>query len=263
MARGMSRRPIGLLGLAVGFAAFLLLAVSLRVWSAGRDRLYAELENVPEREVALVLGCPPLTAQGDRNLYFEHRMDAAAELYLADKVDRILVSGDHRTPNYNEPLAMRKALVERGVTDADIVADEAGLRTLDSVVRARAVFGADRVTIVSQEFHNRRAIYLADRFGVDAVGYNAADVDRRPWSPLSLREAAARIRAFADALRWRGRDPRYDVGPVHGDATGADVRRDGRSAAGFGTSLSGTLSRRIVEPPARRSAGSLAHAHGA
>lgn len=144
-------------------------------------------------------------------------MDAAAELYLAGKVERILVSGDHRTPSYNEPRAMREALIERGVAEADIIDDSAGLRTLDSVVRARAVFGAVEVTIVSQEFHNRRAIYLADRFGVDAVGFNAADVERRPWSQLSLREAAARIRAFVDAVRWQGRDPRYDVGPVHGD----------------------------------------------
>lgn len=207
-------RIAGSIGVLVGLV---LVAVSLRVWTAAGDRLHSEVASVPERPTALVLGCPPRTEGGWPNLYFEHRMDAAAELYLAGKVERVLVSGDHRTPNYNEPQAMREALVARGVPGTAIIADSAGLRTLDSVVRARAVFGASEVTIVSQEFHNRRAIYLADRFGVDAVAYNAADVQRRPWSPLSLREAAARLRAFGDAVRWRGRDPSYDVGPVHGD----------------------------------------------
>lgn len=216
-------RSVTLIG---AFGGVALLLVSLRVWTAAGDRLHSDVDTVPERTTALVLGCPPRTEGGQPNLYFEHRMDAAAALYLAGKVERVLVSGDHRTPSYNEPRAMREALVARGVAEADIVADSAGLRTLDSVVRARAVFGADEVTIVSQEFHNRRAIYLADRFGVDAVGYNAEDVERRLWSQLSLREAAARIRAFVDAVRWWGRDPRYDVGPVHGDGIGGTRRSE-------------------------------------
>ena len=226
--RGALGRSIALTG---AVAALLLLVITLRVWTAGDDRLYDDAAAVPVRPTALVLGCPPRTAGGSPNLYFEHRMDAAAELYRAGKVGRILVSGDHRTPSYNEPRAMREALVARGVPEADIYADSAGLRTLDSVVRARAVFGADRVTIVSQEFHNRRAIYLADRFGVDAVGYNADDLERRLWSPLSLREAAARIRAFVDAVRWRGRDPRYDVGPVHGEVEAGRENREGAPTA--------------------------------
>ena len=226
MARKRRPRRLRCVALIGALGGFALLAISLRVWTAAGDRLHSGLDTVPNRATALVLGCPPRTEAGRPNLYFEHRMDAAAALYLAGKVERVLVSGDHRTPSYNEPRAMREALVARGVAEADIVADSAGLRTLDSVVRARAVFGADEVTIVSQEFHNRRAIYLADRFGVDAVGYNAEDVDRRLWSQLSLREAGARIRAFVDAVRWWGRDPRYDVGPVHEDSVEERLESD-------------------------------------
>ena len=87
------------------------------------------------------------------------------ELFQAGKISRILVSGDNRRMNYNEPVEMRKALIAHGIPDSVIVMDFAGIRTLDSVIRAKKVFGQDRFTIISQRFHNERALYIAGRNG--------------------------------------------------------------------------------------------------
>jgi vancomycin permeability regulator SanA len=138
-------------------------------------------------------------------------MDAAAELIQSGKVEYLLVSGDNRFRTYDEPTEMRKALIARGVPAAKIVCDYAGLTTLDSVVRAKAVFGQESVTIVSQRFHNERAIYLARAFGVDAIGYNAADVPLASAPRTYLREILSRQRAWLDANIIR-RQPRH-LGP--------------------------------------------------
>ena len=98
-----------------------------------------------------------------------------AALYHAGKVDRIIVSGDNSTPTYNEPGMMREDLVARGVPDSVIHADYAGRRTLDSVVRASEIFGQDSLLVVSQRFHNERALYLAHAHGIDAIGMNAGN----------------------------------------------------------------------------------------
>jgi SanA protein len=173
---------------------------------------YDNVAAIPHRKVGLVLGCSPRLGNGDRNWFFKNRMDAAAELFKKRKVDYLLVSGDNRRRTYDEPTAMKKALVLLGVPDSRIVCDCAGLTTLDSVVRAKAVFGQESVIIVSQRFHNERAIYLARAFGLDAVGYNAPAVAITSAPRTYLREILSRQRAWLDANIIR-RQPRY-LGPV-------------------------------------------------
>jgi len=185
---------------------FTCLAIATIWWSDRRiSRLTAEhvfdsIEQIPYKRVGVVLGTSEKVRSGSPNLFFQHRMRAAADLYHAGKVERLLVSGDNRTMHYNEPWAMRKALIEAGVDSAHITLDHAGFRTLDSMVRAREVFGQQRFTVISQRFHNERAVYIARRMGIEAIGYNARDVDAYSGFRTILREKLARVKVFADLL---------------------------------------------------------------
>ena len=186
-------------------AVILLVVVcDLRVRNCARGRLYDDVQPLPHEHAALLLGTAARLQGGGANPYFEHRMDAAAELFQAGKVDCILVSGDNRLASYNEPMAMRKALLERNVPDSLIFLDYAGFRTLDSVIRACEVFGQTSYIVVSQRFHNERAVYLATRHGIDAVGYNAADVHAPGAFRVRAREWLARVSACWDVLTRRG-----------------------------------------------------------
>lgn len=184
--------------------ALLVVVCDLRVRNAARGRLYDDVQSVPHEHAALLLGTSSRLRGGSPNPFFENRMDAAAELFRAGKVDCILVSGDNRLASYNEPMAMRKALLERNVPDSLIFLDYAGFRTLDSVVRACEVFGQTSYIVVSQRFHNERAVYLAKRHGIAAMGYNAADVHAPGAFRVRAREVLARVSACWDVLTGRG-----------------------------------------------------------
>lgn len=166
-----------------------------------RGRLYADVNDIPYRKVGLVLGTVPIV-QDHQNLYYRYRMDAAAELYFANKVSYLLLSGDNHISHYNEPESMRQALIERGVPDSAIYLDCAGFRTFDSMVRAKKVFAQDSVTVVSQQWHNERAIYIAEHYGLDAIAFNAKDytLGRRVYLKNHLREALAKVKVVLDLL---------------------------------------------------------------
>lgn len=161
-------------------------------------RIFDEVTALPHRPVGVVLGTTPLQRNGAPNAYFDYRIEAAAEIFRAGKVDYLLLSGDNRARNYNEPRYMKNALLEQGIPEERIYLDAAGLRTLDSVVRAKRVFGQDRFTVVSQEFHNRRAVFIAEHFDIDAIGYNAKDVESTSGLRTRVREALARVRMLLD-----------------------------------------------------------------
>ena len=168
----------------------------VRAIAAGRH--FESVDDVPARRVALVLGCSPRVKGGRENVYFRGRVDAAAELWHSGKVRYLLVSGDNRTVYYNEPAVMKEALLSRGVAEERIVLDYAGRRTLDSVVRAKEVFRLEELIIVSQSFHNERALFLAEMHGLDAVGFDAPAF-RGPGSLRNqLRESMARVKACLD-----------------------------------------------------------------
>jgi len=129
-------------------------------------------------------------------------------------VDFVLASGDNHRRGYDEPTAMKQALIMAGVPESRVFCDYAGFTTLDSIVRAKRVFGQDAVTVISQQFHNERAIYLADHCGLDAVGYNAPDVPTTAATRLVyLREIASRIRAVWD-VHVAHRQPHFLGDPV-------------------------------------------------
>lgn len=161
-------------------------------------QIYNEVITIPQNKVGLLLGTSPKLKNGNNNLYFDYRILAAVELYKAGKIKYILISGDNRREDYNEPEEMKKALMQKGIPEKFIYLDYAGFRTLDSVVRAKEVFGQNQLTIISQRFHNERAIYLAERNGINAIGYNAKDVNAYAGLKTNIRELLARVKMFID-----------------------------------------------------------------
>jgi len=174
-----------------------VLAARVLIARAARNKTYSSVDLIPYRRVGLVLGCPRKIPGGWLNPYFENRI-AAAALYYQKKIDYLVVSGDNHVHGYDEPTDMKNALLEKGVPLDHIYLDYAGFRTLDSVVRAKEIFGQTQVIIISQHFHNERAIFLAAHHGIDAMGFDAADVDPAyAWKTRS-REQFARVKAVLD-----------------------------------------------------------------
>lgn len=162
------------------------------------SQLYNDSSVIPARKVGLVLGASKNTIRGTDNMYFTYRMQAAYELYKTGKVQYLLLSGDNHTEGYDEPTDMRDALIKLGVPDSCIVLDYAGFRTLDSVVRCREVFGEDSITIISQEFHNQRALFIANKSGVHAIAFNAQEVNKNYSLKTRIREYFARVKCVLD-----------------------------------------------------------------
>jgi SanA protein len=201
-------------------AALLLAVLTLVIaWEANQTckraaagRIFTSVENIPANDVGLVLGASKLTKHGKPNLHFNQRIAAAAALYQAGKVRHLLVSGDNHIASYNEPDDMRGALVAAGVPGVAITCDYAGFRTLDSVVRAKEVFELSHCTIISEEFHCPRAVWIAKQHGLDAIAFAAADVNLRGWSlRASIREQMARGWCAVD-LYVLHREPKF-LGP--------------------------------------------------
>ncbi len=160
-------------------------------------------ENLPKCHAALVLGCSPTFRNRD-NLFFLARMDAAAKVYRSGRVKKLLLSGDNGRKGYNEPEAMRQALIARGVPDRDIYCDYAGFSTLDSVIRAESVFGQRKFIIISQPFHCERALFLARIKGLEVCGFAAEDIIIPSWKIKNrIRESLARPAAILDLLTFR------------------------------------------------------------
>ncbi len=184
---------------------FLVLACFISLWLCNSwinrstvSQLYTESSAIPARKVGLVLGASKNTIRGTSNMYFTYRMQAAYELYKTGKVQYLLLSGDNHTEGYDEPTDMRDALIRLGVPDSCIVLDYAGFRTLDSVVRCKEVFGEDSITIISQEFHNQRALFIANKSGVHAIAFNAQEVNKNYSLKTRIREYFARVKCVLD-----------------------------------------------------------------
>lgn len=176
------------------------------VWSS-RGRVFENVDEVPDVKVALVFGTTDRVS-GRENLYYRYRIDAAEKLWKAGKIETLIVSGDNRSRYYNEPEKMRRSLIERGIPNERIVSDYAGLRTLDSVVRAKEIFGADPVLFISQRFHVQRAIYLAEASGIEAYGFAAKDVESAAGFKTRLREVGARVKMWLD-VNFLDTQPRH------------------------------------------------------
>lgn len=182
------------------FLSGALVCNELLIEHRSSTHLFRDAEEVPYNRVALVLGTLPIARDGSPNPFFRDRMVAAAELYCSGKVQHLILSGDRGTWGYDEPEEMRNALLAMGVQDSDMTLDHAGINTFESVIRTKEVFGQDQFTIISQAYHNVRALFIAKELGVEAVAYNAKGTPalqaKRSW----LRERASRLKMWMDLL---------------------------------------------------------------
>jgi SanA protein len=200
----------------VGLAAL----TGVRYWvdTTYSERIYADVEQIPPRPVAIVFGAG-VTPAGRLSPILADRVNTAFRLYRAGRVNKLLLSGDDRSVNYNEPGSMAAYLRERGMPDADMVLDNAGRRTYDSCYRARHIFGVERAVLVTQNYHLDRAMFTCDRLGIDVVGLAANG--RRPTFFYWLREMPATAVAWLDinvrhpmpAMGDLGLNPQPDWGP--------------------------------------------------
>lgn len=187
---------IGFILLMVPLSALLICNYLINSFAEGKT--YSSTTQIPKNKVGLILGTSKRIIGGQPNPYYEYRILATVSLYKADKIDFVLVSGDNGSIYYNEPTTMKKDLVARGIPEEHIFLDYAGFRTLDSMVRAKEVFGLKEVTIISQKFHNERAIYIAEKKGLKALGFNATDISLESGLRVQLREYFARVKVFLD-----------------------------------------------------------------
>ncbi|MBT0549028.1 SanA/YdcF family protein [Riemerella anatipestifer] len=175
--------------------------------SQSENYIFSNISDVPTKKVGLVLGTSKYLQNGIPNYYFKYRIDAAAELYKNGKVQYFIVSGDNSRKDYNETEDMKLDLMAHGIPENHIYQDFAGFRTLDSVIRAEDIFGQKTFIIISQKFHNERAVYLARKNGLEAYGYNAQDVNAYAGLKTQFREYFARVKVFYDLLL--GVEPKY------------------------------------------------------
>lgn len=199
-------------------AVIALIAGGVTLWSdricrsAATGRIFRSANQVPRNDVALVLGTGKTTRKGNPNLHFTQRINTAVELYRSGKVQHLLVSGDNHIASYDEPTDMLNALVAAGIPTNAITRDYAGFRTLDSVVRANSVFGLKKFTIVTEEFHCSRALWIAQQRGLNAVAFAAPDLNPR-WSlRVKARESLARVLCGLD-LYVLNRSPKFPGPP--------------------------------------------------
>ena len=151
-------------------------------------KTYESIDKIPYNKVGVLFGTSPLGASGAPNEFFTYRIMAASQLFKSGKIDYILVSGDNRHESYNEPRLMKKALIKAGVPAERIVFDFAGISTLDSVIRARKVFLLKSATFISQGFQNERALFIADKYDLKAVGFNAINPTTSFINRVGIRE---------------------------------------------------------------------------
>ena len=188
------------------FACVALLSIcNLLVVYNARGKAFSEIDSIKYNKVGLLLGTTPQARLTKvTNYFFIYRIDAAEQLYKAGKIEKILISGDENSlDGINEPECMRDSLVARGVPASAIILDGKGYRTICSVVNANKVYGLKSFTIISQKFHNERAIYQAEHLGLDVENiqaYNAKDPKSRRAYLTTIREYFARVKMFLDLM---------------------------------------------------------------
>ncbi|MCB9361181.1 MAG: YdcF family protein [Flavobacteriales bacterium] len=195
------------LGISVLLISFVVFS-NILIANYASEKIFNDENETPETSVALLLGTSRYTVRGNTNLYFKYRIQATTNLYKSGKIKHIIVSGDNSLTSYNEPREMRKALLANGIPDSSITLDFAGFRTLDSVVRCKEVFGQDNFIIISQHFHLERALYIAKKFNINAIGFAAQNPPEKYSFKTNVREYFARTKAIID-LYFLNTQPKF------------------------------------------------------
>lgn len=177
--------------------AFILFC-NLWVVLSTNSRVYDSIDDVKSNPIGLVLGTAKKVAPTSPNPHFEHRMAAATELFRENKIKHLLVSGDGGSKYYNEPRDMTAKLVSLKVPAQAISSDNSGYRTLDSIIRAKEIYGLDKLTIISDGFHVNRALFVARKMGLDAIAFSSRPVKLKYSLNTRLREYLARVLVVLD-----------------------------------------------------------------
>lgn len=171
-----------------------------RVSDKAIGKTFSDVNKIPFNKVGLILGTAKFLSNGVENPYYRYRIQAATQLYRSGKINYIIASGDNSRVEYDEPTTMRSDLIAMGIDSSKIFLDFAGFRTFDSMIRAKEIFGQDSLTVISQLFHNERAIFISEKQGMSVVGYNATDVSKSVGFKVAAREKLARVKLFLDNI---------------------------------------------------------------
>lgn len=199
----LGRWLIGLICL----VAILTCWANYKINSFSEEYLYNSTDSIPSCKTAVLLGTSKFMRNGTKNYFFYNRITAAEKLFRSGKIQFIIISGDNSLSYYNEPEDMKKELLKAGIPDSVIYLDYAGFRTFDSMIRAKEIFGQTKLIVVSQQFHNERAIFIARKYGIEAYGYNAEDVDAYNGFKTKVRELFARVKVFIDV--YTNKQPKF------------------------------------------------------
>ena len=184
-----------------------MIMVYFRVYQIAKPHIFSNVKDVPNHKIGLLLGTSKHLRNNRVNLFYKYRIEAAIELYKAGKIKFILISGDNGRNDYDEPTSMKNDLIAAGIPESAIYLDYVRFRTLDSIVRCKKVLGQDRVLVISQKFHNERAICLAKANVIVADGYNAKDINGRYGIKAHIREYLARMKMCLDIVF--GKKPKF------------------------------------------------------
>ena len=189
------------------FCALLICWANYKINSFSEQYIFNTTDTLPECKTAVLLGTSKFMRNGTKNYFFYNRIKAAETLLKSGKAKYIIISGDNSLSYYNEPEDMKKELMKAGIPDSVIYLDYAGFRTFDSMIRAKEVFGQTKFIVVSQQFHNERAVFIARKYGIEAYGYNAEDVDAYSGFKTKVRELFARVKVFVDV--YTNKKPKF------------------------------------------------------
>lgn len=181
-------------------ALALVLVALINNWVVNNSEayVYSNWSLLPDNEVGLVLGTSPFTRSGKPNPQFYGRIEAAVQLYQLGKIKKIIVSGANPDSTYNEPRQMWRELTKAGIPSQAITMDFAGVRTFDSISRAKAVFNLEQMTVITQEYHAYRAVFIAKKLNIRVAGYAATSDNIGAFSRTYIREVFARVKAVLD-----------------------------------------------------------------
>ena len=187
----------------------LIIVVALSwIYFSTKEAIYSEISELPYNRVGLIPGCNKYISNGNINYFYVERIESGAKLFREGKIDYILVSGDNALASYDEPREMKKSLIEAGVPKENIVADYAGFRTLDTIVRAKEVFLLTELTFISQNFQNQRGVFIGNNRGIDIIAYDVEPIGTKYAYKTQVREIFAKIKMLLD-LYILNKEPKF------------------------------------------------------
>ncbi len=191
------RRTIKILCATCFMLVFVIVASYCVVKISASSSIFSQIDELPDNQYGLLLGSSPYLKNGDKNPYTQYRIESAARLYKSHKIKYIVVSG-HSEKYYNEPAFIKKELIKKNVPAKFILIDSEGDRTISSILRFKKIFHQNQFTIISQQFQNERAIFIAHNFGINAIAFNCTDLSFSAGYPTIFRECLARVKVMLD-----------------------------------------------------------------